>query len=97
MPVQTSIPTLVVIIPISVIGSFTIFAIGIILGLVCGIKYMQKKLKKADSKEGLSVIDETELRSIKGPIYEELDLEDKVATIDLSQNIAYAQARKTVS
>ena len=94
MLVQISIPTLVVIIPISVIGSFTIFVIGIILGLVCGIKYTQKKL---NSKKSNSAIDETALRSMKVPVYEELNLEDKAAIIDLSKNIAYGQVKKTVS
>ena len=94
MLVQISIPTLVVIIPISVIGSFTIFVIGIILGLVCGIKYTQKKL---NSKKSNSAIDETALRSMKGPVYEELNLKDKAAIIDLSKNIAYGQVKKTVS
>ena len=94
MPVQISIPTLVVIIPISVVGSLTIFVIGIILGLVCGIKYTQKKL---NSKKSNSAIDETALRSMKGPVYEELNLEDKAAIIDLSKNIAYRQVKKTVS
>ena len=41
--------------------------------------------------------EENVMRSMKGPVYEEVELEDKTTTIDLSQNIAYEHVKKTVS
>ena len=95
VPTQVCIPIIVVIISISSVGTFTILAIGIVLGLFFGIKHRQKKLKK--TKQSISATDGTVSRSMQGPIYEELDLEDETATIDLSKNIAYAQVKKTES
>ena len=71
--------------------------IGIILGLLCGIKYMQNNLKKTKSKQCFHTPEENVMRSIKGPVYEEVELEDKTTTIDLSQNIAYEQVKKMAS
>ena len=92
VPAQACIPIQVVIISISSVGTFTILAIGIVLGLLFGIKHRQKK-----SKQSISATDGTVSKSMQGPIYEELDLEDETATIDLSKNIAYAQVKKTES
>ena len=61
--------------------------IGIILGRLC----------KTNSKQNIPVPEENIMRPIKGPVYEEVELEDKTTTIDLSQNIAYVQVKKTVS
>ena len=81
----------VVVLAASVIGTFVIaLFIGIILGLLCGMKYMQKKLY---SKESIHMPEE---KIIKGPIYEEVNLENKTTTIDFSQNIAYEQVKKTI-
>ena len=91
MPVQISISVLVIAVAVSTMA--TLF-IGIILGLYCGIKYMQKKL---NSKQSIRIPDENEMRSMKGPVYEEVELEDKTTTIDLSQNIAYEQVKKMAS
>ena len=66
--------------------------IGITLGLLCGIKYMQKN---SNSKQCFHTPDENVVRSMKGPVYEEVELEDKTTNIDLSQNIAYEQVKKT--
>ena len=72
---------------VSVIGTFVItLFIGIILGRLC----------KTNSKQNIPVPEENAI-SMKGPVYEEVKLEDKTATIDLSQNIAYEQVKKTVS
>ena len=90
MPVQVSISILVTAVAVSI--TVTLF-IGIILGLLCGIKYMQKKL---NSKQSIRIPEENEMRS-KGPVYEEVELEDKTTTIDLSQNIAYEQVKKMAS
>ena len=70
------------------------FIIGIILGVLCGLKCRQKKLI---SKQSIQVPEENLMRSMKGPVYEEVELEDKAATIDLSQNISYEQVKKTAS
>ena len=70
------------------------FFIGIILGLLCGIKYM---LKKTNSKQCFHIPEENVMRAMKGPVYEEVELEDKTTTIDLSQNIAYEQVKKMAS
>ena len=92
---QVSIPALVKIVTISVIGTFVMtLYFGIILGLLCGIKYMQKKLKTTNSKQNDNKVNVT--RSMKGPEYEEVELENKADIIDLSKNIAYEQV-KTVS
>ena len=67
---------------VSVIGSSVItLFIGIILVRLC----------KTKSKQNIPVPE------TKVPVYEEVELEDKTATIDLSQNIAYEQVKKTVS
>ena len=80
----------------SIIGSCIIaFIIGTILGVFCGVKYKQKSVRSTTSKENTSTREENSALSIKGPIYEELELEDKTATIDLSQNIAYECVKKT--
>ena len=68
--------------------------IGIILGLLCGIKYMQKN---SNSKQCFHTRDENVMSSLKGPLYEEVELEDKTTNIDLSQNIAYEQVKKMAS
>ena len=91
MPVQVSISVLVIAVAVSVM--VTLF-IGIVLGLLCGIKYMQKK---SNSKQCFHTPEENVMSSMKGPVYEEVELEDKTATIDLSQNIAYEQVKKTAS
>ena len=73
---------------VSVIGTIVItFFIGLILVRLC----------KTNSKQNIPVPEENVMGSMKGPVYEEVELEDKIATIDLSQNIAYGQAKKTVS
>ena len=91
MPVQVSISLLVITVAVSIMVALFI---GIILGLLCGIKYIQKKL---NSKQSIRVPEENEIRSMKGPVYEEVELEDKMNTIDLSQNIAYEQVKKMAS
>ena len=87
-------PVLVIVVAVS--ATVTLF-IGIVLGLLCGIKYMQKKLKKTNSKQCFHTPEENVMRSMKGPVYEEVELEDKTTTIDLSQNIAYEQVKKMAS
>ena len=90
-------PALVTIFAVSVIGTFVItLIVGISLGLLCGIKYMQKKLNRTISDQNSHVPEETVVRSM-GPIYEEVKLENQTATIDLSRNIAYEQVKKTIS
>ena len=88
MPIQVSISVLVIAVAVSIV---TIF-IGIMLGLLCG-----KHLKKTNSQKSIPVPEENILISMKGPIYEEVKLENETAAIDLSQNIAYGQVKKTVS
>ena len=90
MPVQVSISVLVIAVAVSIM--VTLF-IGIILGLLCGIKYMQNKL----TKQCIHTPEENVMRPMKGPVYEEVELEDKTTTIDLSQNIAYEQVKKMSS
>ena len=94
MPVQVSISVLVIAVAVSIM--VTLF-IGIILGLLCDIKYMQKKIKKINSKQCIHTLEENVMRPMKGPVYEEVELEDKTTTIDLSQNIAYEQVKKMSS
>ena len=91
-------PTLVTTFAASVIGTFAIaLIIGISLGLLCGIKYMQKRLNRTISDQNSHVPEENAMRSMKCPVYEEVKLENEAATIDLSQNIAYEQVKKTLS
>ena len=73
----------------SVIGTFVItLFIGIILGRLC----------KTNSKHNNAPVpEENVMISMMGPVYEEVELEDKAATIVLSQNIAYEQVKKTES
>ena len=89
MPVQVSISVLVIAVAVAVSVIVTLF-IGIVLGLLCGIKYMQKK---SNSKQCFHTPEENVMSSMKGPVYEEVELEDKTATIDLSQNIAYEHVK----
>ena len=91
MPVQVSIPVLVIAIAISVLGSSSM---TFILGLLCGIKYMQKRMKKSIFKQSFPIPEEKVKGSTKGPIYEEVELEDKKTNIVLSENIAYEQVKK---
>ena len=87
-PAQVSILVLVIAVAVSVIGTFVItLFIGIIFGRLC----------KTNSKQNIPVPEENVMGSMKGPVYEEVELEDKIATFDLSQNIAYEQVKKTVS
>ena len=88
-PAQVSILTLVIAVAVSVIGTFVItLFIGLILMRLC----------KTNSKQNVNPVpEENVMGSMKGPVYEEVKLEDKTATIDLSQNIAYEQVKKTVS
>ena len=91
MPVQVSIPVLVIAIAISVLGSSSM---TFILGLLCGIKYMQKRMKKSIFKQSFPIPEEEVKGSTNGPVYEEVELEDKKTTIVLSKNIAYEQVKK---
>ena len=63
------------------------FFIGLILVRLC----------KTNSKQNIPVPEENVMGSMKGPVYEEVELEGKTATIDLSQNIAYGQVKKTAT
>ena len=73
---------------VSVIGTFVItLFIGIILGWLC----------KTNSKQNIPVLEENVMISMIGPVYEEVELEDKKTTIVLSQNIAYEEVKKTES
>ena len=87
-PTQVSILALVIAVGVSVIGTFVItLFIGLILVWLC----------KTNSKQNIPVPEENVMISMMGPIYEEVELEDKTATIDLSQNIAYEQVKKNES
>ena len=72
----------------SIIGSnLFVFITGTFFGLLCGIKYMQKNTNKTVSRQTTLL---TEINSIKGPIYDEIRLNNNNSTdIDLSRNIAY--------
>ena len=73
---------------VSVIGTIVItLFIGIILVWLC----------KTNSKQNIPVPEGNVMGSMKCPIYEEVELEDKTTTIELSQNIAYEQVKKTAS
>ena len=93
MPVQVSISLLVIAVAVS--ATVTLF-IGIVLGLLCGINIC-RKLKKTNSKQCFHTPEENVMRSMNGPVYEEVELEDKITNIDLSQNIAYEQVKKMAS
>ena len=84
-PARVSILTLVIAVAVSVIGTFVI---TLFISIIC----------KTNSKQNVNPVpEENVMGSMKGPVYEEVKLEDKTTTIDLSQNIAYEQVRKTVS
>ena len=68
------------------------FIIGVILGVLCGMKCRQKKLVL---KQSIHMPEENVMRSMKGPVYEEVELE--TTNIDLSKNIDYELVKKTVS
>ena len=91
VPVQVSIPVLVIAIAISVLVSSSM---TFILGLLCGVKYMEKRLQKTIFKQSFPIPEEKIKGSTKGPVYEEVELEDKKTTIVLSKNIAYEQVKK---
>ena len=55
------------------------------------------RLCKTNSKQNIPVPEENVMGSIKYPVYEEVELEDKTTNIDLSQNIAYEQVKKMAS
>ena len=95
LPLQVHLHILLVIFGLCLIGSTTLaFIVGIILGVLCERKCRQKKII---SKQNIHISEENVMRSMKGPVYEEVELEDKTTTIDLSQNIAYEHVKKTVS
>ena len=58
---------------------------------------MQKSLKKVNSEQCFHTPEENVTRAMKGPVYEEVELEDNTTNIDLSQNIAYEQVKKMAS
>ena len=90
--INTSVP--VIVLAASVFGTFVItLFIGIILGLLCGVKHMQKKLNKTNSKDSIHMPED---KIIKDPVYEEVNLKNKTTTIDFSQNIAYEHVKKTL-
>ena len=80
----------------SVIGSSVLaFIVGIIFGVLCGVSYRQKSEKATLSKQIPCTEEENSMRSIKGPEYEEVELEDKPGSIGLSRNVAYEYIKKT--
>ena len=82
----------------SIFGSSAVsFITGIIIGLLCGIKYILKKVKKTILRQNISPPEDNPLNSIKGPVYEEVGLEEQTASIELSSNIAYEHVRNTAS
>ena len=85
MPIQVSISVLVIPVAVSVVAFF-------MLGLLCG-----KHLKKTKSTKSIHPPVENIPISMKFPVYEEVKLENDTAAIDLTQNIAYEQVKKTVS
>ena len=48
-------------------------------------------------KQCFHISEENVMRSTNGPVYEEVELGGKTSNIDLSQNIAYEQVKKTAS
>ena len=93
LPAQVSISVLVL--AISIISSFVLTCvIGIILGLLCRINFRMKSGKANNSKKNPNKGDQS-TTTMKGPEYEEVELDDKTSTIDLSHNIAYEYVRKT--
>ena len=65
-----------------------------ILGLLCGMKYMQIRLKRIVFKQSFPIPEEKVKGSTKSPVYEEVELEDNKTNIVLSKNIAYEQVKK---
>ena len=56
---------------------------------------MKCRQKKFVSKQSIHMPEENVMRSMKGPVYEEVEL--GTTNIDLSKNIAYELVKKTVS
>ena len=71
------------------------FIIGTIFGLFFGIKYRQRNVKATTSKQNAITAEDNSAMSIQVPIYEEVELDDKKASIDFSPNIAYECIKKT--
>ena len=94
---QVSLPVLLFVFVLagSVIGSSLLtFIIGILLGLVCGVKHRPKKGNITLSMQQICTPVENSTTVLKSPIYEEMDCEEKTTPLNLSQNIAYEQAKK---
>ena len=54
-------------------------------------------VEKTNCKQCFHTPEENVMMSMKGPVYEEVELEDKTTNIDLSQNIAYEQVKNMAS
>ena len=92
---QVSLPVLLFVLAGSVIGSSLLtFSIGIFLGLVCGVKHRPKQGNITLSMQQICTPVENSMTVLKSPIYEEMDCEEKTTPLNLSQNIAYEQAKK---
>ena len=67
----------------SIIGSnLFVFITGTFFGLLCGIKYMQKNTTKTVSMGQTTLLpEEDKIKSIKGPIYEEIKLNNNSSTV----------------
>ena len=66
----------------------------LIFGLLYGMKYMQKWLKKTVFKQSIHIPEEKVMGYTKGPVDEEVELEYRTTAIDLSKNIAYEHVTK---
>lgn len=61
---------------------------GILLGILCSFHYFTKKIRKNSQ---MQVHEDNKFT--KGPIYEEIELKDKAAAVELSPNVAYGHVK----
>ena len=86
---------MLVIISSFICGSVLTFVIVIISRLLYGVLCWQKHKKRNTSKHGTCHLGDNSISTCKSPVYEEVELENKRATVDLTQNIAYGYTKKT--
>lgn len=77
-----------------IISIFFTFIAGCVFGYMCRVKTGQVRRKATTAEPSSSTLEDQGVAITRGPVYEEIDLEDVTTVIDLSKNIAYESANK---